>query len=287
VAKGIFVGLSTVDVVYRVDEFPRANSKIAARSQEIFAGGPATNASIAFSCLGGSSTLVATVGKHLMASAILDEIRRYSIHLIDLNPDFDQPPAVSSVCVNGAGERNVVSANALRIGAPLAQIDEALLGEASVVLVDGHTMQAAMAWSRAARERGIPAVLDGGSWKAGTDELLQCIDTAICSADFLPPGCRSEEDTIEYLHNCGTAQIAITKGASPIRFVSGASSGLVPVPQVDAVDTMGAGDIFHGAYCYYAAIGCGFEKALKEAARVAAESCRFHGTREWISHRRV
>jgi sugar/nucleoside kinase (ribokinase family) len=295
VAKGIFVGLSTVDVVYRVDEFPRANSKIAARSQEIFAGGPATNASIAFSCLGGSSTLVATVGKHLMASAIVDEIGRYCIHLIDLNPDFDQPPAVSSVCVNGAGERNVVSANALRvvsanalrIGAPLAQIDEALLGEASVVLVDGHTMQAAMAWSRAARDRGIPAVLDGGSWKAGTDELLQCIDTAICSADFLPPGCRNEEDTIEYLQNRGVVQIAITKGAEPVRFVSGASSGLVPVPQVDAVDTMGAGDIFHGAYCYYAATGCGFEEALKEAARVAAESCRFHGTREWISHRRV
>lgn len=286
-AKGIFVGLSTVDVVYRVDEFPRANSKIAARSQEIFAGGPATNASIAFSCLGGSSTLVATVGKHLMASAILDEIGRYGIDLIDLNPDFDQPPAVSSVCVNGTGERNVVSANALRIGAPPAQIDEVVLDEASVVLVDGHTMQAAMAWSRAARERGIPAVLDGGSWKAGTDELLQSINTAICSADFLPPGCRSEEDMIEYLQNRGVALIAITKGASPIRFVSGASSGLVPVPQVDAVDTMGAGDIFHGAYCYYAAIGCGFEEALKEAARVAAESCRFNGTREWISHRRV
>ena len=59
-ARGIFVGLSTVDIVYRVDEFPLANRKIAAQSQDVFAGGPATNAALAFSHLGGDATLVAS-----------------------------------------------------------------------------------------------------------------------------------------------------------------------------------------------------------------------------------
>jgi sugar/nucleoside kinase (ribokinase family) len=284
VAKGIFVGLATVDIVYRVDSFPGANSKVTARSQEIFAGGPATNASIAFSHLGGSPALVATVGRHVLANAILDEIKEYGIQLIDLNPEFDRPPSLSSVCVNDAGERNVVSANALRISTPPAQIDEILLDEASIVLVDGHSMRAAQAWSKAAHERGMPVVLDGGSWKDGTGELLKSIDTAICSADFLPPGCRNEQDVIAYLQSHGVTKIAITKGAQPIRFVSAANSGVVPVPHVDAVDTMGAGDIFHGAYCYYASTGRGFEEALRAAAKVAAESCRFHGTREWMRH---
>ena len=83
-------------------------------------------------------------------------------------------------------------------------------------------------------------VLDGGSWKPGTDELLRHVDIAICSADFLPPGCSGEEEVIEFLSRRGVGKIAITLGAEALRFVSGVRSGTIEVPQVDAVDTMGA-----------------------------------------------
>ncbi|MGA2674709.1 MAG: PfkB family carbohydrate kinase [Terracidiphilus sp.] len=280
--NGIFVGLSTVDIVYGVDEFPAPNSKIVACSQEVFAGGPATNASIAFGYLGGKATLVTAVGNHAVASAITEELRRSSIELIDLNPEFDRAPVISSVTVNRKGERNVVSANATHVRALPAQIDEAVLEQASVVLVDGHFMEACQSWARAARARGIPVVMDGGSWKDGTGELLQSVDTAICSADFKPPGCASEEEVFRYLKERGVAKIAITHGAEPVRFVSGAAEGSVRVPRVELVDTMGAGDIFHGVFCYYASTGRGFKEALEEAARVATESCRSNGTREWM-----
>lgn len=280
--KGIFVGLATIDVVYGVDEFPAANAKVEARSQEIFAGGPATNASIAFSHLGGSATLVTAVGRHALAHAIKDELGRFSIELVDLNPEFERAPVISSVTVNRRGERNVVSANATRVPALPARIDEAALGRASVVLVDGHFMAACQRWARAARERGIPVAMDGGSWKEGTGELLGSVDTAICSADFKPPGCASEEEVFRYLKERGVAKIAITHGAEPVRFVSGAAEGSVRVPRVELVDTMGAGDIFHGVFCYYASTGRGFKEALEEAARVATESCRSNGTREWM-----
>ncbi|MFZ0744637.1 MAG: PfkB family carbohydrate kinase [Terracidiphilus sp.] len=281
-ANGIFVGLSTVDVVYGVNEFPPANSKIVARSQDVFSGGPATNASIAFGHLGGRSTLVTAVGQHPLASVIIEELQRYSVQLIDLSPEFDQAPAISCVTVNRTGERNVVSANATRVTAQPAQVNEAILEEASVVLVDGHYMQACQVWSGAAHSRGIQVVLDGGSWKAGTDELLKTVDTAICSADFMPPGCLTEGQVLRFLLDRGVKNIALTKGAEPIRFISDGCTGVVPVPQVRLVDTMGAGDILHGAFCYFASNGSVFAKALRSAARVASESCRFHGTREWM-----
>jgi sugar/nucleoside kinase (ribokinase family) len=284
VANGIFVGLSTVDVVYAVDAFPAANSKIVARSQDVFAGGPATNAAIAFSHLGGTATLVTAVGRHAVGNAILADLQRYSIRLIDLNPGFGGAPVISSVSVSCGGERNVVSANATRVVALPAQVDEAVLAGASIVLVDGHYMEAGLAWSRAARTRGIPVVMDGGSWKAGTRELLGSVDIAICSADFKPPECRSEGDVLRYLQDCCVANIAITRGAEPVRFVSPEASGTVPVPQVELVDTMGAGDVFHGAFCYYASTGRGFAESLEAAAKVATESCRYHGTREWMKH---
>jgi sugar/nucleoside kinase (ribokinase family) len=284
VAKGIFVGLSTVDVVYSVDAFPSANSKVVARSQDVLAGGPATNASIAFSHLGGGPTLVTTVGRHAMACLISEELRRYSVELIDLNPDFDKAPVISSITVNRAGERNVVSANATRVNALSARVDEAALEQASIVLVDGHYMQACLAWSRAARARGIQVVLDGGSWKGDSEELLRSIDTAICSADFMPPGCTTGDDALNHLQGCGVRNIAITNGAEPICFLSGGTTGTLPVPDVQLVDTMGAGDILHGAFCYYASTGLGFFEALRTAASVASASCRFHGTREWMKH---
>ena len=283
-AKAIFVGLATIDILYAVDEFPKENAKVAAHRQDLYAGGPATNAAITFSQLGGQATLVTAAGRNLLAGAIRDETSRYGVRLIDLKPESDQPPALSSICVNRAGERSVVSANAAQIPALVAQVDEAVLSGASILLVDGHHMPACRAWSAAARAQGIQTVFDGGSWKEGTDALLKTIDTAICSADFKPPGCRTSDDTIAFLQARGVKEIAITNGPEPIRFFKGSASGNVPVPQVHAVDTMGAGDILHGAFCYYVSNGCAVVEALERAARIASESCRFHGTRQWMQH---
>jgi sugar/nucleoside kinase (ribokinase family) len=151
-------------------------------------------------------------------------------------------------------------------------------------MVDGHFIEACQAWASAAKARGKPVVLDGGSWKDGTDELLKSVHTAICSADFLPPGCASRDEVVEFLKSRGVANIAITDGAEAIHFISGQSSGTISVPQVEVVDTMGAGDIFHGAYCLYVSSGRGFIESLAEATKVASESCRYAGTREWMKH---
>jgi len=247
-------------------------------------GGPATNAAVAFAHLGGKPGLVTVVGRNIMSSVLIDEFRRHSIQPFDLYPEFTQAPVISSVSVNRAGERNVVSANATRISAPAARIDDAALQDASVVMVDGHFMEACQAWSAAARAKGIHVVLDGGSWKSGTEELLRSVDTAICSADFRPPGCSTEDQVLAYLQAHGVLRIALTNGAEPVCFVSPSASGVLRVPQVEVADTLGAGDFFHGAFCYYLATGCGMVEALAEAAKVASESCRYAGTREWLKH---
>ena len=284
-ASGIFVGLSTIDIVYTVDEFPAANAKTVARSQAVLAGGPATNAAITFCHLGGDATLVSPTGQHALAALLKDELQRYRVEHIDLAPGSDEPPAVSSIWVNGRGERSVVSVNTTLIEIPTPQVDQSKLEKARILMVDGHSMSACLAWAEAARPHGVPVVFDGGSWKPGTNELLRSIDTAICSADFRPPGCSDEASTIEYLQSAGVQHIAITHGANPIRIVAGSYTGMVAVPHVEAVDTTGAGDIFHGAFCYFASIGWQFADALNEASKVAAESCRFHGTREWMRAR--
>ena len=284
-ARGVFVGLATIDLVYDVEDFPAADTKIEAKSQQVYVGGPATNAAVAFRHLGGEAALVAAVGHHALAGVVRAELERYGVEFRDLHPEFEGVPSISSVAVDRMGRRSVVSANAARIGAATVAPDLALCAWADVVEVDGHQMQACQQWAEAARAHGAHVVLDGGSWKQGTDELLKFVDTVICSADFHPPGCRDEEETLAYLAARGVGQRAITHGAGAVRWQRGAESDLITPPEVEAVDTMGAGDIFHGAFCYAWAAGLGFQAALTEAARIASHSCRFHGTREWMGQR--
>lgn len=281
---GMFVGLSTLDVVHSVESFPVPNTKITAQNQDVYVGGPATNAAIAFAHLGGSPTLVTAVGRHALAGVIRKEAEERSVRLVDLSPEFVEPPSVSSISVDSAGRRNVISANGGRIAVPRSEADVHMVEQAKVVLVDGHFMQACQAWAAAAHTRGTPVVLDGGSWKDGTEELLASVSMAICSADFRPPNCSNEEKTVRYLKQRGVKHVAITHGAEPVLFESGSSSGTIRVPEIRAVDTMGAGDILHGAFCFFLSIGHGFVEALAEAAQIASESCRYQGTRQWMKH---
>lgn len=280
--RGVFVGLSTIDLVYQVDQFPLPDSKITAMSQAAYAGGPATNAAITFRHLGGETALVAAIGQHPLTALIRNELDTFGVRLLDLAPARADAPAISAVAVNTAGQRNVISANAQPISEYSDRVDAEFLDSASVLLVDGHLMKACIAWAAAAKERGIAVVLDGGSWKQGTELLLPHVETAICSSDFQPPGCSGHEQVIDYLRGHGVRQIAITAGSRPIQFVSDQGSGCIPVPKVPVVDTMGAGDILHGAFSYYIATGSSFPDALLKAAEIASNSCRSRGTRAWM-----
>jgi len=280
--RGLFVGLATIDLVYSVEAFPEPDQKINALSQQVCVGGPATNAAIAFTHLGGRAALAAAVGCHPLATMVRAELEQFHVDLHDLHPGFDCVPAISSVVVDAHARRTVVSANAARIGATVAEPDLELCRWARIVEVDGHQMRSCQQWAQAAHAAGAHVVLDGGSWKTGTEALLRHVDTAICSADFRPPGCRDEQETLAFLSASGVRQIAITHGAEPVRWLCGDAQGAFPVPQVPAVDTMGAGDIFHGAFCSAFLRSGGFVDALQEAAQVAACSCCFHGARQWM-----
>lgn len=281
-AVGIFVGLSTMDLIHMVDEFPAPDTKAVANSQELFVGGPATNAAITFSHLGGDAVLVAAVGRSSLATMVKEDLKNHAVKLVDLTPEYDGLPAISSVWVDHRGRRSVVSVNASNLSGVSVDVDLATLKDARILQVDGHSMEACRSWACAARAAGIHVVLDGGSWKRGTEELLRCVDTAICSGDFVAPGCTSQDETVEYLLARRVKHIAITNGPEPIRIVSGSTTGTIPVPHVDVVDTNGAGDILHGAFCYFASTGRDFAESLRGAGAVASESCRYPGTRRWM-----
>ncbi|MEU0542480.1 PfkB family carbohydrate kinase [Nocardia sp. NPDC005978] len=430
----VFVGLATLDLAYTVDRYPAEDTKTQAAELFLGAGGPAANAAVAYAHLAGHSpTLITALGEHPLAEPIRDDLHRYGVALTDLTPDAATRPPVSSIVVaTAAATRTIVSLDGSRadprlpagpaghaatgtvapehagpgdrfeeIAGPGSDAAAAeLLGNAAIVLVDGHYAEPALRIAAAARAAGIPVVLDAGRWRQVHAELLPLVDIAICSAAFAPPGVPpgSAAEVFDFLHTAGPAYAAITNGAEPIRYsfrgtdpgvpsaaraaagspdaeatgprvlrpvesvgdaptADGVRSGVadgspgmetasprtvrdgaigspdavpdvaagspdaeaaapravpdgdgarraggsgrgpgrppvqgetacargeVAVPKVAAVDTLGAGDILHGAFCHFHALGEAFPVALRHAAEVAALSCASVGTRGWM-----
>ncbi|MFF2745976.1 PfkB family carbohydrate kinase [Kitasatospora sp. NPDC058048] len=288
--RGLFVGLCTLDVVHLVARRPDPDEKVSAEDQVVAAGGPATNAAVAFAHLGGAATLVSAIGGHGLAGIMRDDLTENGVRIVDIAVDQTRPPRVSAVAVTkGTGARAVIAYDTAPPGiAPTAAVT-ALARRAEIVEVDGHYPEAALAALRAARAEHRLTVYDGGRWRPEIRQLLQWVEVAVCSADFRPPGCSTPADVLAFLAERGVRYAALTsgKGAVDWRGPNGAA-GRVEVPGVDVVDTLGAGDVFHGALSYGLAQAevldpDVFESAIGFAVDVASRSCTAFGTRAWMT----
>jgi sugar/nucleoside kinase (ribokinase family) len=280
---GLFAGLSTLDVVFRVQGFPQQNTKNIVSESGLYAGGPAANAAVAFAALGGRARLETAIGGHALAAVIREDLEQRGVEVLDRLADFEGLPPLASILVSDpGGDRTAVSTAST--GLPeIAALPADLEPRPDVLLIDAHLLEVCLGAARLARERGVPAVLDGGSWKPRTDEILTVVDYAICSESFFPPACSSAEEVLAELGRLGVPYRAVTRGERPILWESPDASGAVEIEPIDAVDTLGAGDFFHGAFCHALATGAAFEEALREGARVATLSCRSFGTRAWLA----
>ncbi|MBJ8343787.1 PfkB family carbohydrate kinase [Antrihabitans sp. YC2-6] len=284
----MFVGLTTLDIAYLVDAYPAEDTKTQALDQFLGAGGPAANAAVTYAYLSRSSpTLLTAVGRHPLAEIVGSDLVEHGVGVLDAIPDSAlQPPLSSIVVARQTHTRTVVSLDAQRIEAPFDEAFGAAVGHAGIVLMDGHFRDLAMGIATRARDAGIPVVLDAGRWKDSHRDLLPLVDIAICSAVFRPPLTEYNDSSklFDAVHAMGPTHVAITRGAEPIRYSGPDGRGEVDVEPVHAVDTLGAGDILHGAFCHYFTASGDFAGALGSAAAVASVSCRWLGTREWMRH---
>ena len=292
----LFVGLTTLDCLYQAAHPPAADEKVVANKSLLVSGGPATNAAVAFAQIGGrdsktsqprnQATLISAVGTHPITSLLREDLHTYGVALSDLTPKSQTPPPVSSIVVSAdTGERAVVASNAVDRQVVASEMPESTLSAdtlqgVSVVLIDGHQMSVGAQVAQWAKEKSVPIIIDAGSWKPGFETVLAQADVVVASANFFPPECRTTNEVFSYLEGLGVAQMAITRGGQPILYRENGTAGETEVPSIRAVDTLGAGDIFHGAFCHFY-LRHTFEEALLKASRSASFACQYWGTRDW------
>lgn len=276
------VGRSTFDLGHVCAEFPREDEKISGTRSWAMAGGPALNAAVTAQALGSEVRLATLLGSGPFADAVAAELAAAGVAVEDFAaPGAQVLPVSSIVIVPAHGSRTVIDQQPPQeLARPVG--DLLALEGIELLLTDGFLPDLAIPLCREARRRGVPVVFDGGSWKPWTGEILPHVDCAIVSERFHPNG-TAQPDVIAAIHAFGPAQVAVTRGERALTWSDGQQRDEIVPPMVEAIDTLGAGDVFHGAYCHFAAAGSDFATALEQAAAVAARSCGYFGTRGWIA----
>lgn len=288
-ARVLFLGRSTLDALYRLDDLPAEDAKAYAREFHAAPGGPALNAAITHALLGGESMLISAIGGGPWAAPVRAEIESHGIALLDLAAGTAYETPLTTVLVNAAsGSRTILNPplSAVRL-TPLAESWEKSVPSdwgtvPPVVLTDGFHLEETLPLLAACKAAGAAICLDGGSWKPGTAEVAPLLSVAICSERFAVPGIAADPESLfDWFAARGVACIALTRGARPILGWERGRRFEIEVARIDAADTLGAGDVLHGAFCHFFALDREFEPALRRAAEVATRSCQHLGTQAW------
>lgn len=283
--KGLFIGRSTIDLTYFIDKYPVENEKIFAQRSLMQPGGQAQNAAITFSLLGGKSILISSFGNSSLAKFDKEFIKNnYLIETIDIadKKDYDFP--VSSVFVNIDNASRTIVNSAKGEEVLPENLDEKFFYDIDLILIDGFNFSKPIGdLIDRHKKLGIKIIMDAGSWKAGIDEYLDKVDIIICSNRFRFPG-KKKEETIAYLKSKGIKTIAFSNEEKPLELFEDGKTITFDVPQIEAIDTLGAGDVLHGSFCFHFAKTKDLRSSLELSIRDATESCKYFGTHTWIQH---
>lgn len=311
------LGIAVLDVVQRVGGPPPWGLKSVARSANLAAGGPATNAAVTAARLLGGATLITALGTSPIAGLIREDLSRHGVRIIDIAGPGWEPP-VSTCLVGPDGERTVVSVGATATRWELTDEARRELGRAAhdagaqdaavqgagaqtaggqdagvrydsaprgrtVLLLDGqHPVAATQAL--ATRPAGCLALLDAGSVKAHAEAWLADLDVVAGSADYAAGLGMDLEGAVRHALRAGASAAVMTDGPGAVCWAEqGSPVSRTQPPRVRAVDTLGAGDAFHGALAAGLAHGMPLGEAVDLACRVASTRVAHEGARDWMA----
>ena len=278
------VGAGTYDLVYSVERDPQPDEKIRANSFTGCGGGPAANAAITVSRLGLQSAFVGYLGNDIFGNAHINELQQAGVNT-DLVARGDESSALSVIMVKPDGRRSLVNYRKPESFLAAGSVDFTSV-DTKVILFDGHEPHISPALAQSARKQGVVTLLDAGSIHPGTEELAGLVDYLVCSESFGFgfTGESTEEKALEKLF-AYAPNVVITLGHRGLVWKNAEGSGHEKSCSIKAVDTTGAGDVFHGALAVCLAEKREWRESLAYASAAGALCCMKIGARLGIPTR--
>lgn len=277
-------GLASIDFLFDVEEMPTRAEKYRAGNAVMVGGGGAANAAVAIARLGGDAWLAASVGEDAVGEMILSDLRAEGVDTTLVRCSPGARSAFSSVLIDAAGERQIVSFR----GAGLMTCPD--LGAAppcDAVLVDTRVSPLTRAALALARRQGIPGIVDG-EHPVDLADLTDATHIAFSAQGLL--GLTGIDDAGCALHAVAaqvSARLCVTDGANGVLSLRNGILETLPVARIDPVDTLAAGDVWHGAFALRLAEGADEEAAMAFATAAATLKCQNPGGRTGCPDRQM
>lgn len=284
----IGLGQACFDCLGQVPYFPDEDDKIEITALHMQCGGPVATALTVLSRFGISTSFLGSISNDYFGTEILDSLRNKSIDttLLKITPGKTSQFAFISINKTN-GNRNIFWK---RSSAPFLSADEINLSKfknAKYLHLDGLMIEASIEAAKQAKKSGIKVVIDAGTLRDGFLDLLPLADTLITSEKFAVSISGKDNFTpesalkkLKELSNADT--IIITRGSKGSTGLSRDNIIIQSAFKIDAVDTTGAGDVYHGAYIYGLIMEWDVPSCMRFASAVSAITCKQVGVKNTI-----
>ncbi len=278
----LFCGATTLDTIFRVNALPVGPGKVLSKQMTVVAHGMAASAAATAARLGASAMLFSRLGKDATGKRIYDDLSASGVDCSGVRRFAEVASALCTVIVDDSGERLVVPFYDPALPADPGWLPLELVESADAVLVDVRWPQGAAALLDAARAAEIPAVLDADT---GPRDVLLDLASRATHTVFSQPGARiaaaldDDTEALAWLTDRIDGFLAVTLGARGCHWMDAGQIRHVAGHNVRAIDTLAAGDVFHGTFTWALAQDVAPPDCIAIANAAAAFKCQTFGGR--------
>lgn len=276
-------GIAVLDLVFRVESLPRADRKTQASEFRNVSGGNAANAAVAIAHLGARTSFAGPLGgppgSDTAGDTFLALAAREGIDCSGCPRIPGVPSSISAIAIDARGERAIVNYRDEGLAQVRADDPAALVADVDAVIADNRFPEYVRDVCAAARKRNIPVVLDADEPRHDSNQLFSIVSHVIFSAEGLRATAGTDHlgRALIEIGKQTDAFVAVTDGANDVLWLDKGELRQVPAYHVEVVDTLGAGDTFHGAFTLMLAEGMSERPAMRFAAATAALKCTRYG----------
>lgn len=282
-AKIVGIGANVYDTLYRMGSYPQEDHKYKANSVTESGGGPCATGLVAAAKLGGDCAFIGNCSDDGPGRFLCEDFNRYGVDTGLMTPVADTKAFCSCIWLaDDHASRTCVFHRGTVPPTQLTEEAKAAIREASLLMVDGNDLAAAVEGAKVAKESDTLVLYDAGGLYEGVEALLEQTDILIPSEEFAlkHTGAETVSDAAKKLWNMYHPKlVVITCGKEGGVLFDGAQVLPYAAFPVDAVDTNGSGDVFHGAFAFALTQGYAPEKCCVFASAVAALKCTKVGAR--------
>lgn len=281
--KFVCVGHSTYDITIPMDEYPTENVKYRIKEKIECGGGPASNGAYLLAKWGMDTTMISVIGNDYYGDKIIKEYENIGINTEYIEQHDNHMTTNSYIIANKSnGSRTILSSKAK----PIRKLSKSINISADVILIDGeHPETASLLLDK---NPNAISILDAGRLNDDTMALGKKVTYIVCSHEFAEDfsgkkTVSTDKETLTEIHQSleeyFKTNVIITLEAVGSFTRIDHQYRIIPSIEVKALDSTGAGDIFHGAFTYFIANNYPLEKAIRFASITSAISVTRIGSR--------